>query len=45
MTQLSAEVKEISRELVEAFAIPDFLLGDIAFDYINAYRYDNEDPA
>lgn len=43
--QLSAEVKEISRELVEAFAIPDFLLGDIAFDYINAYRYDNEDPA
>ena len=43
--QLCGQLQTIALELVDAFAIPSFLLGDIAGDWINVNRYDNEDPA
>ena len=43
--QLSARTKAVSRELTDAFEVPDFLLGDIAGDWVAVNAYDNEDPA
>ena len=43
--QLCAQLQSIALDLVAAFDVPEFLLGDIAGDWVANNRYDNEDPA
>jgi hypothetical protein len=43
--QLCAELVPLARDLVDAFALPPFLLGEIAGDWVAANSYASEDPA
>ena len=43
MVRLCGEVREVAPQLVRAFRIPDFLLGEIAGDYVAANAYDAVD--
>lgn len=45
VARLITEFTPISKDLVDAFAVPDFLLGAIGHDYTKYYTYENAKTA